>query len=194
MRQSNNMQRTRNNPIAEKYTCFLKEALSKIDQSYYRVLTTYDEIVRERVFCYEFYHQMRLCEENYNLSKLHAEIDKSGHGEFKTEDRKNPDFIFHNPGTMSGNQVIIEVKGNIDGDMFKDFETLTTFCKDYQYKLGYFILFGNSLSVFKHHLRRAGNRVEIVKYSGMDNIIVICKRNERSKAEVIGLNDLIKQL
>lgn len=188
------MERTGRNSIEGKYTCFLKEALSKIDQSYYRVLTNYGEIVRERVFCYEFYHQMRLIEGKYSLSKLHAEIDKSGHGAFKDGDKRNPDFIFHNPGTMSGNQVIIEVKGDIEGDICKDFETLTIFCKNYQYKLGYFILFGSNLSELKRHLRKPNNHKKITKYTGTDNIIVICKKDEKADAKSIRLNVLINQL
>lgn len=46
--------------VEEVYTRFLVHALKNIDRSYYQITTTYGEIIRERVFSYEFYHQMRL--------------------------------------------------------------------------------------------------------------------------------------
>ncbi len=104
-------------------------ALDNIADDYYKVETTYnpDGIVRERVFCYELYHQMRLLEFNPKY-KLHAEIDKSGHNEFDRLDKKNPDFIFHIPGSFDNESVIVEVKGKIDGsNITKDFETLRIF-------------------------------------------------------------------
>ncbi|MBS4178779.1 hypothetical protein [Lederbergia citrea] len=194
MRQSNIVRQRKKYPIEREYTPFLIKALNNVDGNYYSVLTTYDEIVRERVFCYEFYHQMRLIGRNYSLGKLHPEIDKSGHEKFKAEDRKNPDFIFHTPGQMKGNQVVIEVKGKINGDIFKDFDTLSIFCQRYHYKVGYFILFGNSFLSLVGFLSKEENVSKIMKYSRLKNITVICKRNERSETEVVRLNNLIDLL
>lgn len=94
-------------PSQKTYTMFLTKALNNIDHNYYRVTKTYGDIVRERVFCYEFYHQIRLIQKGYSLGTLHPEIDKGGHEIFKDGDQKNPDFIFHTPGGMKGNQVFI---------------------------------------------------------------------------------------
>lgn len=181
-------------PLEREYTPFLIEALDKIDQSYYRVLTTYDEVVRERVFCYEFYHQMRLIQQKFRVITLHPEIDKRGHEEFENEDRRNPDFIFHTPGRMKGNQVVVEVKGKINGDIFKDFDTLSIFCQKYHYKVGYFILFGNSFLSFFDFLKKEGNMSKIMQYSEATNITVICKENVQSETEVIRLSNLIELL
>lgn len=177
--------------IAEKYTPFLKEALNEIDPSYYQVTTTYGDVVRERVFCYELYHQMRLVQDKFNLRTLHPEIDKSGHTIFEKGDKKNPDFIFHKPGEMMGNEVIIEVKGRINEGMFKDFNTLSSFCQKYNYKVGYFILFGKSLSNLQSQLNKKENLDVIMKYRTASNIIVICKKDKWTKIEMCRLSDLV---
>lgn len=78
---------------------------------------------------------------------LSGEIDKRGHLEFDHEDQKNPDFVFHIPGTMSGNTIVVEVKGKLDNPdgIKKDFEKLHTFMAKYQYQAGFFILFNHGV-------------------------------------------------
>ena len=66
---------------------FIKTGMDRVSGSFFSVVTCGDvkPIARERVYCYELYHQMRSIQENDNkypsLCKyiLHAEIDKSGH-------------------------------------------------------------------------------------------------------------------
>ena len=47
-----------------KYKDLVKKALSNVSQDYFNLKVTYDSlgIVRERIFCYELYHQLRLLE------------------------------------------------------------------------------------------------------------------------------------
>lgn len=63
---------------------------------------------RERVYCYELYHQLRLALPANFLYTLQGEVDKMGHpiitGGVK------PDFILHKSGTMNDNFLVIEVK------------------------------------------------------------------------------------
>lgn len=127
-------------------------ALNLVDKPYYKLKTTYepDGIVRERVFCYELYHRMRNVLERRKEIKLtlNGEIDKRGHIEFEEDDRKNPDFVFHTPGCMEGNTMVVEVKGKITEEYLdkcvKDFETMICFVSKYRYKAGVFVLYNFS--------------------------------------------------
>jgi len=104
--------------------------------------------LRERVYCYELYHQMRCHwpdEEGYTLN---GELDKAAHpvlsglglGKLK------PDFLVHRPGDMRGNHAVIEVKcsnARMQG-LNKDIETLTRFRRAAGYKRAILLVFGAS--------------------------------------------------
>jgi hypothetical protein len=70
-------------------------------------------VYRERVYCYELYHQMRVlwppeCQFSLNLN---GEVDKIAHPILENRGiYSKPDFLVHVPGCMSGNYAIIEVK------------------------------------------------------------------------------------
>jgi hypothetical protein len=53
-------------PMCYSFMELVKSALRKVEPDFFKVKTTYNTegIVRERVFCYELYHQMRLLMEN----------------------------------------------------------------------------------------------------------------------------------
>ena len=136
------------------------KSAGQVTQNYFKLTTTYEPsgIVRERVFCYELYHQLRLVLGNNHKLTLNGEIDKRGHRDFKEEDRKNPDFVFHIPGQHKGNTIIIEVKGKLDFDgIIKDFETMTTFVSSYQYQAGVFLLYNDT---FNDLLSGLGNKFD----------------------------------
>lgn len=141
--------------MAEDLIAIILRAVTNIDQGYFRLQTTYEPsgIVRERVFCYELYHQIRLLQEHNNPITLNGEIDKRGHIDFAIEDRVNPDFVFHIPGTHEGNTVVCEVKGALTEGIVKDFRTLTTFISKYNYRCGIFILYNHTVE----QLRQAFN-------------------------------------
>jgi len=66
---------------------------------------------RERVYCYELYHQLRNALESKLADfayKLDGEVDKAGHRIIRGE--MKPDFIVHLRGEMNRNLVVIEVK------------------------------------------------------------------------------------
>lgn len=65
------------------------------------------------------------------------------------------------------------------------------FCQRYCYVIGYFILFGANISDLKHFLFKDNNLDNTLKYSDDGNVIVICKENKWSSAEIIRLNELI---
>ena len=77
--------------------------------------------------------------QSHHMLSLNGEIQKQGHIDFEKKDRKNPDFVFHVPGTHEHNTLIVEVKGKIVDEIKKDFTTLLTFVNKYDYRAGIFI-------------------------------------------------------
>jgi len=113
---------------------------------------------RERAYCYELYHQMRLgwpCLGQQGLL-INGELDKSHHDLFKEASIRDakPDFLVHSPGNREGNHTIIEVKKSDSGEAkwCNDIETIAAFMKkrtaeEYlpEYRHGIFLIFGNRL-------------------------------------------------
>lgn len=185
-----------NNSILYNRAEIIEKALNNVGPGYYKIITSYSNsgIVRERVFCYEFYHQMRLVMgENPSLS-LCGEIDKRGHYHFQPRDRKNPDFILHNAGTFEGNELVIEVKGEMKKEPIKkDFETLSTFIERYNYKIGFFILYNHSLCKFTEKFYIwYGDSLNSKFINSYDRIMVICKKDGYSQSEKRVLRDIIE--
>jgi hypothetical protein len=181
----------------------IMSSLERMPQDYFRITTTYEPlgIVRERAFCYELYHQMRWLQEHQGIMgiSLHGEIDKSGHDLFSRDAQKNPDFIFHVPGTMESNNIVIEVKGNIEGQyregVFKDIQTLSKFTdKQHKYHLGVFIIYNYSLEEFKQCI--SGRIKQRVKNKNIlvDHIIVLCKKNQNDPMESGSLSSLLNEV
>jgi len=131
--------------MPRQYIKLFKEALQVVPQSYFLVPTSYKlkGIVRERVFRYELYHRLRSLQPAEDPLSLHAEIDKSGHHDFEEDDQKNPDFVFHIPGTHAYNTLVVEVKGTLERteNVINDFHVMTRFIEQYKYRGGLFILY-----------------------------------------------------
>jgi hypothetical protein len=89
--------------------CLMK-AMQNIDSHYFQLhFAGSDELkYRERVYCYELYHQLRLLSGDDFPYKLDGELDKQGHAIISG--KKKPDFVIHVPGEMGQNLVVIEVK------------------------------------------------------------------------------------
>ena len=180
------------------------EALETMPEEYYYVTTSYsaDGIVRERVFCYELYHRMRCIQETNDKRAfvIHGEIDKRGHNLFSSDSRKNPDFVFHVPGCMRFNGVVVEVKGKIDNAKYKDeaindIKTLAKFTKpEHEYKCGIFLLYNYSLLEFCGHMRGklkdwfGENEFDISK------IEVICKKDCMTRYENKSLSEIMEDI
>lgn len=101
---------------------------------------------RERIYCYELYHQLRSrLPENFPYI-LHGEIDKRGHENirqhFDTE-IPNPDFVVHRPGTEK-NLVVIEVKSENSSQkkIDHDIKKLRVFTDSVGYEHGIMLFFG----------------------------------------------------
>jgi hypothetical protein len=99
-------------------------------------------VLRERVYCYELYHQLRLKQAQVGGCTLSAEPDKRGNPAFKRA--LKPDLILHLPGSHNENVAVVEVEWQADKrHLTKDLTNLKAFAA-----VGYgqlvLLLFGRS--------------------------------------------------
>ncbi|MFC2167775.1 hypothetical protein ACFLRW_02235 [Acidobacteriota bacterium] len=116
------------------------------DQCYLLIsLESYDKIYRERVYCYELYHQLRKQLGDDYPYKLDGELDKVNHPEIHDKiGAKKPDFVVHVPGNMNNNLLVIEVK-QLAASMTAikiDLETLQLFLNKAEYFRAIMMIYG----------------------------------------------------
>jgi hypothetical protein len=78
-------------------------ATGSISQMYFRLpIDGGDPVFRERVYCYELYHQMRSRWPDDCAFSLNGEVDKSAHPILDTLGAAyaKPDLLVHVPGSM----------------------------------------------------------------------------------------------
>jgi hypothetical protein len=176
--------------MVKEYIDLLKKALGQIEPGYFRLVTTYNPrgIVRERIFCYELYHQIRLSMEPRHTLSFHGEIDKSGHLDFNRQDRANPDFVFHIPGTHLANTLVIEIKGSVNKrkGILKDFDTILTFISKYRYSAGIFILYNHSFDELMDRVRQ--EILELRSNPNAVSVYILTIKQPRSECEENILN------
>jgi len=105
-----------------------------------------DPIYRERVYCYELYHQLRSVWPQNSIYELSGEVDKAGHPLIRENhlDGSKPDLLVHTPGNMEGNYCVIEVKPiNTRRGIIKDLQTLTAFRTYAGYQKAIYLFYGN---------------------------------------------------
>ncbi|MGH6709010.1 MAG: methionyl-tRNA formyltransferase-like protein [Bradyrhizobium sp.] len=106
-------------------------------------------VYRERVYCYELYHQMRLGWPKDGPFVLNGEVDKAGHGLLRElgVGAFKPDFLVHVPGSMDGNHAVIEVKpeGEVFAKADKDLNTLSIFLTRARYARGIYLVYGHNI-------------------------------------------------
>ncbi len=132
-------------------TKILREATRKVPEGYFHLsIDGGDPIYRERVYCYELYHQLRCLWPSDTEFYLNGEIDKAAHPILRElgADRIKPDFLVHKPGYMSGNHAIIEVKKeDVDrGGLKKDLNTLSLFLKKVGYERAIYLIYGYNIN------------------------------------------------
>ena len=164
----------------EHFSSILSWATERIHADYMQlpVAGQEDTIYRERVYCYELYHCLRLTMSKLNQVfpyMLCGELDKSGHPYIRGNslDRVKPDFLIHVPLSMSENLVAIEAKpvariissNAISGaakrrairrdEIKKDLRTLTAFRRDGKYHHAIYLIYGDDDRRFQHIRARA---------------------------------------
>jgi hypothetical protein len=130
----------------------LDDAIASVPNEYFRIRRYGDDDPepRERAYCYELYHQLRLRLRKDFPYALHAEVDKAGHAAivrcFGPNARPNPDFILHKPTLMDcgDNLGIIEVKASDETRtaVGKDLCKIQKFLKRVGYIYGVMLFFG----------------------------------------------------
>jgi hypothetical protein len=143
----------------------LRVATARIPLDYFQLpVADADAVYRERVYCYELYHQLRCIWNDFPFS-LGGEIDKTGHPHFQNGpySRAKPDFLVHMAGSMDENLAAVEIKpANVKVDGIKeDLRKLTWFCQNARYFRGIFLLYGeagepNEVSQWVRHATDAG--------------------------------------
>ena len=133
-----------------KFLDCLMDACKNISENYFQLNVSQvdkhsKKIFRERIYCYELYHQLRtILEDKFKYRyTLHGEVDKRGHEIIS----KNyvPDFIVHSPGCMEKNLIVIEVKILKKNTKLKyDVDKIKYFINEANYFKGIMLLFGDS--------------------------------------------------
>jgi hypothetical protein len=150
----------------QKFLEALKKATAKVKAAYMELPVAGGPSLvehRERVYCYELYHQIRRTMKAGQCT-IWGEPDKSGHA--VKFGRLTPDFIFHRPGTMR-NVAVVEVKSLNNArkkDICKDVKTLRKFLKK-GYSGGVHLVYGdyqqNAIERFrKIHEQKLGRLTE----------------------------------
>ena len=124
----------------------LDEAIKQICWVYFKtpVAGQEEEAFRERVFCYELYHQLRCSFDAESFGYwLGGELDKTRHPIIRGD--LKPDLVVHEPGDMEHNLCVLEVKPitGADAGFKKDIATLTRFTTEFSYHAGILLVFGN---------------------------------------------------
>jgi len=116
-------------------------------------------VYRERVYCYELYHQLRLTWCDYGGYSLGGEVDKTHHPLMRGLDIDNtkPDLLVHRPGDMGGNLIVIEVKPitTKKRGIRKDLRTLTAFLHRGNYHHATYLVYGDNSQAFNGFVQKA---------------------------------------
>jgi hypothetical protein len=156
----------------------LLEAIRNVKSAYQSIRVIDNEadpeihkIARERVYCYELYHQLRLLLDE-TCHDVNGEIDKSGH--HIIVEGFNPDIVIHKQGSMEGNKLVLEAKVAWDNNgVKKDFKTLYAMTEYYRYDIGIFLFVGKSLDCIKRKIKPLRSKIDV-----NSKIYVICVKQQ----------------
>ena len=126
----------------------LLRATGRVKRHYFQlpVAGLEDPIYRERVYCYELYHQLRIGLPADFPYLLNGEVDKNGQPMFRENiGRFKPDFIVHIPGRMTENLVVMEVKAVTAeaGEFREDLDHLRLFLQRAGYYAAISLIYGD---------------------------------------------------
>jgi len=149
------------------FLSMLEDATSRIAADYFELpVHGADPMYRERVYCYELYHQLRCAFGNYPFG-LGGEVDKAGHPHFDDGPYagSKPDLLVHTPGKMHRNLAIVEVKRATvrRDDIGHDLGKLQWFCDNAAYFGGVFLVYGEvgESDVLERKIRDAAGQASI---------------------------------
>jgi hypothetical protein len=128
----------------EGFERIFKLATSNIRSEYFYIpVNNAPATYKERVYCYELYHQLRILLPEQSHFRLNGEVDKAGHPDFPGN-RIIPDFLIHQPGS-SNNFLVFEVK-RCDSSDPDDFDKLRWFLQ-YGYQRAIWLVYGEEAEI-----------------------------------------------
>jgi hypothetical protein len=137
----------------------LTVATRRIGAEYFSVpIAEGDPVFRERVYCYELYHQMRVLWPANCPWTLNGELDKGGHPILKGlgVDFAKPDLLVHRAGDMNRNHAVIEVKHSLARDgLADDFRKLDLFTHRVGYTVAVLLVYGSGVDSTMRHVQAA---------------------------------------
>ncbi len=128
-----------------------KKALTMIEEKYIDISMYQlpDKRYRERVYCYELYHQLRkILTDDYKYM-LDGELSKNAHPIIeKGIGAKIPDFLIHYRSKMDHNLAIIEVKpiksvNDSISNLKDDLDKIIDFIEIAEYRYGIMLIYSN---------------------------------------------------
>jgi hypothetical protein len=128
----------------EGFTEILRNASAAIPVAYFLLpLDGAAPVYRERVYCYELYHQMRCMWPDETPYRLNGELDKRNHPYFEAEEQPKPDLLVHQPG-VGDNFAAIEVKaaGAANRETRKDLSSLVLLARRAGYRRLIYLIYG----------------------------------------------------
>lgn len=141
----------------------------------------YEDVLYERILCYEFYHRFRSRMEDSCSFVLHGELEKGCR-----DIDEIPDFVFHVPGSDGKNLASLEFKSTNYSmtELVGDLRKLLNFRSDpLRYQLGVFVLFGP-----KEILTKKFN--ELRKPDGSDNVELVAIAYDIQSGKVLNIKQL----
>lgn len=134
----------------EGFTELLQTATEQVDHRFFHIsLDGGQRTYRERVYCYELYHQLRVAWPSDSLYCLNGELDKAAHPTLVKlgASKAKPDLLVHSPGNMDANSTVIEVKccGAAKKGIVKDLKTLVDFRTKVGYQRAIYLVYGYEL-------------------------------------------------
>lgn len=138
----------------DRFLKVLLDATGRIDIDYFQVMVAEREnpVYRERVYCYELYHQIRSLMNWDAFYQLDGELDKAGYPlVYPQVGRVKPDFLVHQHGVMNNNIVAMEVKpiNATERNIVKDINTLGKFLRFAHYYRSIYLVYGDGDNIEK---------------------------------------------
>lgn len=148
----------------QELSALLKSATQRLPEQYFQVnIDGGNPIYRERVYCYELYHQLRCLWPIATDYYLNGELDKAAHpilADLGAAGIK-PDLLVHKPGYMSGNHAMIEVKPcrAQSYGITKDLNNLALFKNNVGYERAIYLVFGYEVEAMLVQVRKIAQKI-----------------------------------
>lgn len=178
----------------KKFIGILNITTSRINKEYFLLPTAGNEelIYRERVYCYELYHQLRKVFEKLKFPySLGGEVDKRGHHIIYPKiGAVKPDIIVHVPGIMENNLVVIEVKPFkvATNEIKKDLDKLIGFLTEAKYYKAIHLVYGGSEEKIKEYVKKS---FEKEKLEFVDSLFLFWHETPEKSARIYNWEKLI---